>query len=103
MWALLPVLQRRGRMRGEMSVLTRGLAVAVAGIVCVSGLRAQSPAVAVLPVQGAVSMVTVSGTNVAVQIGKTGVLLVDAPAPDAVPAMMIEIRQTHRQNPFDSS
>jgi len=80
-------------MRGEMSVLARGLAVAVAGIVCVSGLRAQSPAVAVLPVQGAVSMVTVSGTNVAVQIGKTGVLLVDAPPPDAVTAMMNEIRK----------
>ena len=76
-----------------MSVLARGLAVGVAGIVCVSGLRAQSPAVAVLPVQGAVSMVNVSGTNVAVQIGKTGVLLVDAPPPDAVPAMMTEIRK----------
>ena len=80
-------------MRSEMSVLARGLAVGVAGIVCVSGLRAQSPAVAVLPVQGAVSMVNVSGTNVAVQIGKTGVLLVDAPPPDAVPAMMTEIRK----------
>jgi len=80
-------------MRGEISVLARGLAVTVVVIVCVSGLRAQRPAVAVLPVQGSVSMVTVSGTNIAVQIGKTGVVLVDAPPPDAVPAMMTEIRK----------
>src|SRR5215510_2028599 len=80
-------------MRSEMSVLARGLVVTVVLIVCASGLRAQKPAVAVLPVQGTVSMVTVSGTNVAVQIGKTGVLLVDAPPPDAVPAMMTEIRK----------
>jgi len=80
-------------MRSEMSALARGLAAAVAVFVCIGGLRAQSPAVAVLPVQGAVSMVTVSGTNITVQIGKTGVLLVDAPRPDAVPAMMTEIRK----------
>ena len=76
-----------------MSVLVRGLAVTLVVIVCVSGLRAQRPAVAVLPVQGTVSMVTVSGTNIVVQIGKTGVLLVDAPPPDAVPAVMMEIRK----------
>ncbi len=76
-----------------MSVLARGLAVTAVVIVCGSGLRAQRPAVAVLPVQGTVSMVTVSGTNVVVQIGKTGVLLVDAPPPDAVPAVMTEIRK----------
>jgi glyoxylase-like metal-dependent hydrolase (beta-lactamase superfamily II) len=80
-------------MRSEMSVLVRGLAVTLVVIVCVSGLRAQRPAVAVLPVQGTVSMVTVSGTNIVVQIGKTGVLLVDAPPPDAVPAVMMEIRK----------
>ena len=56
-------------MRSEMSARACGLAAAVAVIVCIGGLRAQSPAVAVLPVQGAVSMVTVSGTNVTVQIG----------------------------------
>jgi glyoxylase-like metal-dependent hydrolase (beta-lactamase superfamily II) len=80
-------------MRAEMSTLARGLSAAVAAFVCVSGLRAQSPAVAVLPVQGTVSMVTVSGMNVAVQIGKNGVLLVDAPPADAVPAVMVEIRK----------
>ena len=76
-----------------MSTLARGLSAAVAVFVCVSGLRAQSPAVGVLPVQGTVSMVTVSGMNVAVQIGKNGVLLVDAPPADAVPAVMAEIRK----------
>ena len=80
-------------MRCEMSVLARGLVVTGVVIVCVSGLHAQRPAVAVLPVQGTVSMVTVSGTNIVVQIGKTGVLLVDAPPPDAVPAVMMEIRK----------
>ena len=80
-------------MRAEMSTLARGLSAAVAAFVCVSGLRAQSPAVAVLPVQGSVSMVTVSGMNVAVQIGKNGVLLVDAPPADAAPAVMVEIRK----------
>jgi cyclase len=80
-------------MRAEMTALARGVSLAIVVPVCVAGLRAQSPAVTVLPVQGAVSMVTVSGTNVTVQIGKTGVLLVDAPPADAVPAVMTEIRK----------
>ncbi len=80
-------------MRGEMSVLVRGLTVTVLVVACVIVSRAQRPAVAVLPVQGTVSMVTFSGTNIAVQIGKTGVLLVDAPPADAVPALMTEIRK----------
>jgi glyoxylase-like metal-dependent hydrolase (beta-lactamase superfamily II) len=79
-------------MRAEMSALTRGLTI-VAAIAWAIGLRAQAPVVAVLPVQGAVSMVTVSGVNVAVQIGKNGVLIVDAPPVDAVPAVMAEIRK----------
>jgi glyoxylase-like metal-dependent hydrolase (beta-lactamase superfamily II) len=68
-------------------------AAAVAAIVCVIGLRAQTPAIIVLPVQGTVSMMTVSGMNVTVQIGKNGVLLVDSPPVDAVPAVMAEIRK----------
>lgn len=76
-----------------MSVLVRGLTVTVLVVACVIVSRAQRPAVAVLPVQGTVSMVTFSGTNIAVQIGKTGVLLVDAPPADAVPALMTEIRK----------
>jgi glyoxylase-like metal-dependent hydrolase (beta-lactamase superfamily II) len=80
-------------MRSEMSVLARGLTVVVLVMAGVSVSLAQRLAVAVLPVQGTVSMITVSGTNIAVQIGKTGVLLVDAPPPDAVPAMMTEIRK----------
>jgi cyclase len=80
-------------MRSEMSVLVRGVTVTVLVIACVIVSHAQRPAVAVLPVQGTVSMVTFAGTNIAVQIGNTGVLLVDAPPADAVPAMMTEIRK----------
>jgi glyoxylase-like metal-dependent hydrolase (beta-lactamase superfamily II) len=79
-------------MRAEMNAMTRGVAV-VAAIVWAIGLRAQTPIVTVLPVQGTVSMVTVAGMNVAVQIGKNGVLIVDAPPADAVPAVMAEIRK----------
>jgi glyoxylase-like metal-dependent hydrolase (beta-lactamase superfamily II) len=80
-------------MQFEMTMLRCATVTAVAAAVCVSSLRAQSPVVTVLPVQGAVSMLTVSGTNIAVQIGKNGVVLVDAPPIDAVPAVMAEIRK----------
>ena len=80
-------------MRVEVSALTRAIAPVVAGGVCVAALAAQAPGVSVLPVQGTVSMVTVAGTNVTVQIGKTGVLVVDPPPADAVAAVMAEIRK----------
>jgi glyoxylase-like metal-dependent hydrolase (beta-lactamase superfamily II) len=80
-------------MRAEVSAPAGLVVAALAAVVCVAGLKAQNTAVSVLPVQGTVSMLTVSGTNIAVQIGKTGVLLVDAPPPDAVPAVMAEIRK----------
>jgi glyoxylase-like metal-dependent hydrolase (beta-lactamase superfamily II) len=80
-------------MRAEVSAPARLVVAALAAVVCVAGLKAQNTAVSVLPVQGTVSMLTVSDTNIAVQIGKTGVLLVDAPPPDAVPAVMAEIRK----------
>jgi cyclase len=80
-------------MRAEVSAPARRVAAALVGVVCVAGLNAQNTAVSVLPVQGTVSMLTVSGTNIAVQIGKNGVLLVDAPPSDAVPAVMAEIRK----------
>ena len=68
--------------------------VALSGVAaCVAGLGAQNPVIAVLPVHGSVSMLTVSGLNVTVQIGKTGVLLVDAPPADAVPGVIAEIRK----------
>jgi len=76
-----------------MRTLTRAAVTSIVAAVCVAGLRAQKPAVIVLPVQGAVSMLTVSGTNVTVQIGKNGVVLVDAPPIEAVPAVMAEIRK----------
>jgi cyclase len=80
-------------MRIEMTLPTRGVVVLIAAAACAAGLRAQTPAVAVLPVQGSVSMLTVSGMNVAVQIGRNGVLIVDAPPASAVPALMAEIRK----------
>jgi cyclase len=75
------------------SLLTRAVVALVSTTVGFAALSAQAPAIAVLPVQGTVSMITVSGVNVAVQIGKTGVVLVDAPPADAVPAFMAEIRK----------
>jgi glyoxylase-like metal-dependent hydrolase (beta-lactamase superfamily II) len=89
-------------MQREMTMPARATVTAIAAAVCVAGsagpegpalLIAQSPAVAVLSVQGTVSMLTVSGTNIAVQIGKSGVLLVDAPPVEAVPAVIAEIRK----------
>jgi cyclase len=61
--------------------------------VCAASVRAQAPVVAVLPVQGTVSMITVAGTNVTVQVGKNGVVLVDAPPAEAVQAVMTEVRK----------
>ena len=54
--------------------------------------RAQSE-IAVLPVQGNVYMVAGGGPNVAVQVGKDGVLLVDAPSRALAPAVTAEIRK----------
>jgi glyoxylase-like metal-dependent hydrolase (beta-lactamase superfamily II) len=76
-----------------MRTLARAAVASIVAAFCVAGLRAQSPAVTVLPVQGTVSMLTVSGINVTVQIGKNGVVLVDTPPLDAVPAVMAEIRK----------
>jgi cyclase len=78
-------------MRVEMSAIARVVA-GVAAIVWTIGLRAQTPIVTV-PVQGTVTMMTAAGMNVAVQIGRNGVLIVDAPPADAVPALMAEIRK----------
>jgi len=47
----------------------------------------------VLPVQGNVSMVTVAGMNVVVQVGKNGVVIVDSPPANAAPAVIAAIRQ----------
>ncbi len=76
-----------------MSLPARALVFAIAIAVCVAGVDAQNPTIIVLPVQGNVSMLTVGGTNVTVQIGKTGVVLVDSPPVDAVPAVIAEIRK----------
>jgi glyoxylase-like metal-dependent hydrolase (beta-lactamase superfamily II) len=75
------------------SILTRAVTAAILAAIAIAGVGAQNPTVATLPVQGSVSMLTVGGINVVVQIGKNGVVLVDAPPADAVPAVMAEIRK----------
>jgi cyclase len=80
-------------MRVEMSPFTRAAVATIAAAVCAAGVRAQTPPVAVLPVQGTVSMITVAGMNVTVQVGTNGVLLVDAPPADASQAVLTEIRK----------
>jgi glyoxylase-like metal-dependent hydrolase (beta-lactamase superfamily II) len=76
-----------------MRALTRAGVATLAAAVCASSVRAQAPVVAVLPVQGTVSMITVAGMNVTVQVGKNGVVLVDAPPAEAVQAVMTEVRK----------
>jgi cyclase len=78
---------------GAVSLLTRAVIAAVAVAAGPAGLGAQDSAIAVLPVQGSVSMLTVSGVNLAVQIGRNGVVLVDAPPADAAPRVVAEIRR----------
>jgi glyoxylase-like metal-dependent hydrolase (beta-lactamase superfamily II) len=73
--------------------LVRVVIVSFGAAFAVVSLRAQTPVVAVLPVQGTVSMLTVAGLNVAVQIGRTGVVLIDAPPANAVQAVIAEIRK----------
>lgn len=76
-----------------MKALTRAGVATLAAAVCASSVRGQAPVVAVLPVQGTVSMITVAGMNVTVQVGKNGVVLVDAPPAEAVQAVMTEVRK----------
>ena len=76
-----------------MSTRTCAALATLAAAVCAASVRAQVPVVAVLPVQGTVSMITVAGMNVTVQVGKNGVVLVDAPPAEAVQAVMTEVRK----------
>ena len=52
-----------------------------------------APAVSTLAVQGSVSMITAGGVNIAVQVGKNGVTLVDTPPEALVPQVMAEVRK----------
>lgn len=76
-----------------MSQLARAVVTAFAVAAAVAGLRAQDAAIAVLPVQGSVSMFTVSGMNIAVQIGRNGVVLVDSPPADVAHRVVTEVRK----------
>ena len=69
-------------------------ALAVGGAVAISTLTsAQQPQFHVLPVQGAVSMLSGAGANITLQAGKDGVLLVDTPPAALVPQLLAEIRK----------
>lgn len=57
------------------------------------GSSTAQPSVTLVPVQGNVHLLTGAGVNVAVHVGKYGVLLVDTPAPARLPAVMTEIRK----------
>jgi glyoxylase-like metal-dependent hydrolase (beta-lactamase superfamily II) len=62
-------------------------------------LHAQQSAAAgvtVLHVQGSVSLIATASRNVAVQVGKNGVVVVDTPAESLVPQVMAEIRKLSR-------
>ena len=73
----------------QLSTVVTAIAIAAA----VVGVRAQDAAIAVLPVQGSVTMFTVSGMNIAVQIGRNGVVLVDSPPADVAPRLVTEVRK----------
>ena len=81
--------------------MTPRLVIAVALVACAGqASQAQQPppaapppaAVAVLPVQRAVSMLVTPGGNVAVQAGEDGPLLVDAPAAAQAAAVVAAVR-----------
>jgi cyclase len=68
------------------------LALALAPL---AGLSAQQPAAQlnVIPVQGKVHMISGAGVNIAVHIGKYGVLMVDTPSPSASMQVMEQVRK----------
>jgi glyoxylase-like metal-dependent hydrolase (beta-lactamase superfamily II) len=61
-------------------------------VIVIAPALAQAP-VTSIPVQGSVHLITGAGANVAVHVGKYGVLLVDTPAPAMLPQVMTEIRK----------
>jgi glyoxylase-like metal-dependent hydrolase (beta-lactamase superfamily II) len=77
------------------------MTLAIAGtLLAVAVPRAQQapagaapPAVSTLAVQGSVSMITAGGINIAVQVGKNGVVLVNTPPEGLVPQFMAEVRK----------
>jgi glyoxylase-like metal-dependent hydrolase (beta-lactamase superfamily II) len=77
--------------------LTTGAALALVGLVALTPLRAQQnaapPALEVLPVQGNVHMLAGAGGNIAVQIGKEGVLMVDTGLAASSAQVVAEVRK----------
>ena len=67
-------------------------ALAIAAAALIPSLAAQS-ALQIIAVQGNVYLLTGAGANIAVSVGKNGVLLVDTPPASIVPQVMAEIRK----------
>ena len=77
-----------------MRMLYSRLAATLAVTATFSGLTAaQQPRLTLVPVQGNVSMLVGGGTNITLQAGKDGVLLVDTPPAALVPQLLAEIRR----------
>jgi len=80
--------------------MQRALILTFAGLLSVSAVTAQpipggtaSGALIVTPVQGNVYMISGTGPNLTVQIGRYGPVLVDTPPPSLVPQVLAEIRK----------
>ncbi len=72
------------------------LATALGGTVLLGAQQGRPAAETVLhlmPVQGNVHMLVGAGANIAVQVGKDAVLLVDTPPPALVPQVVAEVRR----------
>lgn len=70
--------------------------VALVGLTTIGAAQQPStptPAISIIPVQGNVSMLTAGGSNVTVQVGKDGIVLVDTPPAQLVPQVMNELRR----------
>lgn len=87
-------------MRQSLVVLAAAAALAAGSLVTVAAQQPSqqpnqqaAPAVFSTPVQGAITMVTAGGLNIAVQVGKNGVVLVDTPPEALVPQVLAEVRK----------
>jgi cyclase len=82
--------------RESQRTAARCVAFAIAAIVASALVAAQQPPgpapMRTIPAQGQVHLLTGPTANMAVQVGRDGVLLVDTMVPDAVPQVMAAIR-----------
>jgi cyclase len=84
-------------MRGRRVTRRVWLSIVATAIASVATQAQQAPAVSMLPVQGNVSMLTTTGGNVTVQVGKNGIVLVDAPPAELAELSLAEVRKLSPQ------